>query len=71
VIAIVAGTWSLACAALVGFCIGIWLGVKNGKRIAHVDGRFDELVRQANLFSHAEAAKNTCVDATRKEKNVS
>jgi hypothetical protein len=65
--AIVSLFWSYALVLLAGFCIGVFAGFWNGKRIAHVDGRFDELVRQANLYSREQAKKNTCVDATREE----
>jgi hypothetical protein len=57
--AFVGALWSYGIVAVAAFAVGIWIGVRNGKRIAHVDGRFDELVREANLYSRAEVAKNT------------
>ena len=63
--AIVGDVWSYALTILVGFIAGLWLGTENGKRVAHIDGRFDELVRQAVEYSRAQSEKNTCVDMTR------
>lgn len=63
--AIVSFVWSHALVALAAFSVGVWIGTKNGRRIAHVDGRFDELVRQANEYSREQAARNTSVDMSR------
>lgn len=62
---IVGVIWFQGIIFLSGFSLGVWVGTKNGKRIAHVDGRFDELVRQANEYSREQAARNTSVDMSR------
>ena len=58
--------WSYIPVAMAAFVLGVWAGVRNGRRAARVDAGFDELVRitTANML----AQPRTCDDVTERKK---